>query len=148
MFAGGLTAIKRAVIRMDHGAQALKQIGAFVGWNTLPNPGNASDVTAREGRHPACGTLSLMSKCGSATLFIPLGGRTTYVVGLGALSTHAQVVDDGVHPRGRPGHALHCVSLMPRMNRATQRHRCAVDSDMDLLGLSQRLARQRLLDLA
>jgi hypothetical protein len=26
-----------------------------------------------------------MSKCGFATLLIPLGGRTTYVVGLGAL---------------------------------------------------------------
>ena len=28
----------------------------------------------------------LLSKCGFATLLNPLGGRTTYVVGLGALS--------------------------------------------------------------
>ncbi len=46
---------------------------------------------ALEASHPALGPTSrlgrstLMSKCGSATLLIPLGGRTTYVVGLGAL---------------------------------------------------------------
>ena len=31
----------------------------------------------------------LLSKCGSATLLSPLGGRTTYVIGLGALITLA-----------------------------------------------------------
>gem|GEM_PF-4280673 len=31
------------------------------------------------------GNLMRMSKCGSANLLIPLGGRTTYVGGLGAL---------------------------------------------------------------
>ena len=59
VLAGGLTAIKCAVIRMDHVAQALKKIGAVVGWNELPNPGNASDVTAREGRYPARGACGL-----------------------------------------------------------------------------------------
>jgi hypothetical protein len=37
--------------------------------------------------HPRSGLRrSLTSKCGFATLLVPLGGRTTYVVGLGALS--------------------------------------------------------------
>jgi hypothetical protein len=31
------------------------------------------------------GLGALLNKCGFATLLIPLGGRTTYVVGLGAL---------------------------------------------------------------
>jgi hypothetical protein len=42
----------------------------------------------------------LMSKCGFATLLIPLGGRTTYVVGLGALSDLGRGVNHP--PWGRP----------------------------------------------
>ena len=64
-----------------------------------------------------------------------------------AVSPHAQVVDDRVHSWGGPGHALRRATLLPRMHRAAQLDRRAVDINVNVLGLACRLACQGLLDL-
>ena len=60
-------------------------------WNGQHQPGQSGHQVGGRGHHGgqcpmnlAAGPGGLLSKCGFATLFNPRGGRTTFVVGLGA----------------------------------------------------------------